>query len=153
MTARTTCLPPWADSGALVMGRYDGSTLPMWNVARNTCWPTTSSRRVWRLLFNHIQLVCACAPYYPNADKSPAKDSISVVEADGKTLKVADNAPASAIKGAPKFGARRQPDAGFLRRQHHAAALSASSNPRPPMATRPTRVPFPSPIRCRRSMT
>ena len=94
----------WADSGALVMGRYDGSTLPMWNVAKKYVLADNFFQAGFGgSFFNHIQLVCACAPYYPNADKSPAKDSISVVEADGKTLKVADNAPASAIKGAPKF--------------------------------------------------
>jgi phospholipase C len=53
--------------------------------------------------FNHFELICACAPTYPNADKSPAKDSISVVEADGTTLKTADNSPKSALGGIPKF--------------------------------------------------
>ena len=53
--------------------------------------------------FNHQWLVCACAPYYPNADTSPAKPSIAVVEPDGVTLKVADNSPKSAMDGIPKF--------------------------------------------------
>jgi acid phosphatase len=53
--------------------------------------------------FNHIWLVCACAPYYPDADKSPAKPSIAIVEPDGVTLKLADNSPKSALEGPPKF--------------------------------------------------
>jgi acid phosphatase len=52
---------------------------------------------------NHIWLVCACIPKYPNADHSPAKGEISAVEADGVTLKVATNSPKSAVDGVPKF--------------------------------------------------
>ena len=72
-----------------------------------------------------IELICACAPIYPNADKSPAKPSIAAVEADGVTLKLAANSPTSAMDGIPKFVARRQSHAGLLRHQHDAAALSA----------------------------
>jgi acid phosphatase len=32
----------WADSGGLVMGHYDGSVLPMWQVAKNMCLRTIS---------------------------------------------------------------------------------------------------------------
>jgi phospholipase C len=53
--------------------------------------------------FNHQWLICACAPYYPNADKSPAHPSISVTNADGTALKIADNSPKSAMDGIPKF--------------------------------------------------
>jgi phospholipase C len=52
---------------------------------------------------NHFALICACAPTYPNADQSPAKGSISAVEADGVTLKPAENMPKSALEGPPKF--------------------------------------------------
>jgi phospholipase C len=52
---------------------------------------------------NHIWLACACVATYPDADKSPAKPSIAAVEADGVTLKVADNSPKSALDGIPKF--------------------------------------------------
>jgi acid phosphatase len=53
--------------------------------------------------FNHQWLACACAPSYPNADKSPAKPSIAVVEADGVTLTPAANTPKTALNGVPKF--------------------------------------------------
>src|SRR5262249_16043697 len=52
---------------------------------------------------NHFMLVCACAPYYPDAENSPAKGQISVVEADGVTLKVAPDSPKSALEKGPKF--------------------------------------------------
>jgi phospholipase C len=52
---------------------------------------------------NHLWLVCACTPKYPNADQSPAKNQIAVVEADGFSLKLTDNAPKSASDGPPKF--------------------------------------------------
>jgi acid phosphatase len=53
--------------------------------------------------FNHQWLICACAPYYAEADKNPAKPTIAVVEPDGVTLKAAENSPRSAMDGIPKF--------------------------------------------------
>jgi acid phosphatase len=50
-----------------------------------------------------FQLICACSPNYPSADESPAKGSISAVEADGVTLKLAADSPKSALEGPPKF--------------------------------------------------
>ena len=52
---------------------------------------------------NHFWLICACAPKYPHADRSPASGQIAAVEADGVTLKVAGNAPKSALDGPPAF--------------------------------------------------
>lgn len=94
----------WADSGGLVMGRYDGSVLPMWKVAQKYVLADNFFQGAFGGSFlNHFALICACAPFYPDADKSPVKDQIAAVEADGVTLKVADNSPASALSGAPKF--------------------------------------------------
>ncbi|QKC86251.1 acid phosphatase [Mesorhizobium sp. NZP2077] len=94
----------WADSGGLVMGHYDGSGLPMWAVAKKYVLADNFFQGAFGGSFlNHFQLACACVPVYPNADTSPVKGQIAVVEADGKTLKVADNSPASALGGAPKF--------------------------------------------------
>ncbi|MGX7873714.1 acid phosphatase [Mesorhizobium sp. ORM6] len=94
----------WADSGGLVMGHYDGSSLPMWAVAKKYVLADNFFQAAFGGSFlNHIMLACACAPVYPHADTSPVKAQIAVVEADGKTLKVADNSPASALGGAPKF--------------------------------------------------
>jgi phospholipase C len=94
----------WADSGGLVMGHYDGSKLPLWSVAQKYVLADNFFMGAFGGSFlNHFALICACTPRYPDADKSPAKDLVSVVESDGITLKVADNSPASAIGGAPKF--------------------------------------------------
>lgn len=94
----------WGDTGALVMGHYDGSKLPLWKVAqRYTLADNFFMAGFGGSFFNHQQLICACAPYYPDADKSPAKDLISAVEADGVTLKLAENSPKSALDGRPKY--------------------------------------------------
>ena len=57
------------------MGHYDGTKLPLWHDrARNTCSPTISSwARSAARSSTTSALICACAPNYPNADKSPAK--------------------------------------------------------------------------------
>ncbi len=94
----------WADSGSLVMGHYDGSILPMWQVAKKYVMADNFFQGAFGGSFlNHFALVCACAPYYPDADKSPAKPTIAKVDADGMSLTVAENAPKSALDGAPKF--------------------------------------------------
>jgi Phosphoesterase family len=95
----------WADSGGLVMGHYDvGSKLPLWNIARRyTLADNFFTGAFGGSFLNHFWLICACTPVYPNADTSPAKPAISAVEADGVTLKVADNSPKSALEGPPKF--------------------------------------------------
>lgn len=94
----------WADSGGLVMGHYDGSVLPMWAVGKKYVLADNFFQGAFGGSFlNHFMLACACVPVYPNADKSPVKDQIAVVDADGKTLKIADNSPPSALGGVPKF--------------------------------------------------
>ena len=95
----------WADSGGLVMGHYDGSTtLPMWKVAQKYVLADNFFQGAFGGSFlNHFMLVCACAPVYPNADTAAAKPTIAKVDADGISLTVADNAPKSALDGAPKF--------------------------------------------------
>ena len=94
----------WADSGSLVMGHYDGAKLKMWSIARQyTLADNFFMGAFGGSYLNHIWLICACVPFYPNADQSPAKGSISAVEADGVTLKMAPNSPKSALDGPPKF--------------------------------------------------
>ncbi|SJZ34921.1 phospholipase C [Enhydrobacter aerosaccus] len=94
----------YGDSGALVMGYYDGSKLPLWNIARKYVLADNFFQAAFGGSFlNHFWLVCACTPFYPNADTSPAKSMIAAVEADGVTLKPAANSPASATEGIPKF--------------------------------------------------
>ncbi len=94
----------YADSGALVMGHYDGSKLPLWSVAEKYVLADHFFQSAFGGSFlNHFTLICACAPFYPHADTSPAKDLISKVEADGVTLTPAADMAASAVDGAPKF--------------------------------------------------
>jgi acid phosphatase len=93
-----------SDAGGLVMGHYDGSKMKLWSIAkRYTLADNFFMGHFGGSFSNHIMLVCACAPYYPNADKSPAKDSIASVQADGMTLKLAANSPKSTLDGPPKF--------------------------------------------------
>ena len=94
----------YADSGALVMGHYDGSKLPLWNVAKQYTLADNFFMAAFGGSFlNHQWLICACTPVYPNADKTPAKKLIAVVNPDGKSLTLAPNSPKSAIDGIPKF--------------------------------------------------
>jgi acid phosphatase len=96
----------WSDAGGLPMGHYNmnASSLPLWKIAQQYTLADNFFMGAFGGSFlNHMWLVCACTPFYPNADKSPAAGSISAVEADGVTLKVASNSPASALDGPPKF--------------------------------------------------
>ena len=65
----------YSDAGALVMGYYDGSKLPLWNIAKQYALADNFFMGAFGGSFlNHFWLICACTPYYPNADQSPAKD-------------------------------------------------------------------------------
>jgi len=94
----------YADAGGLVMGTYDGSKTAMWQVAQKYTLADHFFMGAFGGSFlNHQWLACACAPYYPNADKSAAKPTIAAVDADGVTLTAAANSPKSAMTGIPKF--------------------------------------------------
>ena len=94
----------FADSGGLVMGHYDGSKLPLWNIAKQYVLADNFFQGAFGGSFlNHFELICACVPVYPNADKSPAKGIIAAVDADGVSLTLAPNSPKSALDGIPKF--------------------------------------------------
>jgi acid phosphatase len=95
----------WADAGGEVMGHYDaGPKLPLWKLAEQFTLADNFFQGAFGGSFlNHFQLICACAPVYPDAGKSPAKPTIAAVEPDGVTLKLAENSPKSSIDGVPKF--------------------------------------------------
>ncbi|KAB0639584.1 acid phosphatase [Burkholderia stagnalis] len=100
----------WADSGGLVMGHYRNSadTLRLWNLARQyTLCDNFFMAAFGGSWLNHMYLISAQAPLYPDAHKHPqAKKLLSVVEGDdptGTRLKVAGDSPASALDGPPKF--------------------------------------------------
>jgi phospholipase C len=92
----------YADSGALVMGHYDGSRLPLWSVAQKYTLADNFFQAAFGGSFlNHQWLACACTPVYPEADKSPAKEKIAAVDPDGVTLTLAPGS--SAMQGPPNF--------------------------------------------------
>jgi len=94
----------YGDSGALVMGHYDGARLPLWPIAQRYVLADNFFMGAFGGSFlNHFYLACACAPRYPEADKSPAKGLIAAVEPDGVSLTLAPDSPKSAIEGVTKF--------------------------------------------------
>jgi acid phosphatase len=96
----------YADAGGLVMSNWDGSKTAMWGVAQKYALADDFFMGGFGgSFFNHQWLICACAPYYANADTNPAKPTIAAVEADGVTLKASANSPKSAMDGIPKFAA------------------------------------------------
>jgi phospholipase C len=93
----------YGDSGGLVMGYYDGSKLPLWEIAkRYTLADNFFMGAFGGSLLNHFYLVCSCAPVYPDA-RLKASKLIAAVDADGVSLKLADDSPKSALQGVPKF--------------------------------------------------
>ena len=99
----------WSDAGGLSMGYYDNSQSALFALAHRYVLADHFFQGAFGGSFiNHQYLICACAPIYPNADTSPAKESVTLLEtgADGRWLPrllVAKNSPASALDGPPKF--------------------------------------------------
>jgi acid phosphatase len=99
----------YADSGGLVMGYYDGSSMALWNIAKQFVLADNFFQAVYGGSFlNHQYLICACAPEYPNADTAAAAPTIATLDTDaaGKflpRLTLAATAPASALDGPPTF--------------------------------------------------
>jgi acid phosphatase len=99
----------WSDAGGLSMGYYDTSGSALYALARRYVLADHFFQGAFGGSFlNHQYLICACAPEYPDADKSPAKPTIALLEtgADGRVLPrlmVAKDSPASALEGPPKF--------------------------------------------------
>ena len=103
---KNNMFPAFADSGALVMGHYDGSKLPLYKIAQQYTLADNFFMGAFGGSFlNHFWLVCACTPTYPNADTSAASGQISVVDGTGDSarLRIATTSPASAIDGPPQF--------------------------------------------------
>jgi phospholipase C len=123
----------YADSGALPVGYYDGSKLPMWDVARRYTLADHFFMGAFGGSFlNHVYLACACAPYYPQADRSPAKPSISAVEPNGVTLRLAADSPPSALEGIPKFVSDGNITPDFYAVNTMQPPYQPSGNPPPP---------------------
>ena len=98
----------WGDSGALVMGHYGNTqkNLGLWQVARQyTLCDNFFMAAFGGSFLNHQFLFSARAPFYPDAQSSPAQSRIVVTE-DGPTgtrLAIANDGPPSALDGKPKY--------------------------------------------------
>lgn len=97
----------WGNTGAQVMGHYaNGATkLRLWRIARRyTLCDNFFMGAFGGSFLNHQYLVAAQPPFYPNADQSPVKSSLSVCESDQPTrLKLSPTSPASAMDGQPEY--------------------------------------------------
>jgi acid phosphatase len=92
----------WGDSGGLVMGHYSTTPdkLPLYKIAQQYTLADNFFMGAFGGSFlNHQWLICACTPFYANADTSPAKASISAVNADGVSLTLKTTPAPSALTG------------------------------------------------------
>jgi phospholipase C len=61
----------WTDAGSLVMSYFDGSAAPLWRYAQEfTLLDHFHHAGFGGSFFNHVFMVCACAPRYDNAPPS-----------------------------------------------------------------------------------
>ena len=100
----------WADSGGMTMGYFTptpAKDMPLWKWARQYVLADNFFQGAFGGSFlNHFYLICSCAPLYGHDGVNPnggANPSVSAVQPDGGTLTVAENSPASALKGPPVF--------------------------------------------------
>jgi acid phosphatase len=88
-----------SDAGGLVMGYYDGSTLPLWKLAQQyTLSDNFFMGAFGGSFFNHIWLICACTPRFPDAPSSMRAQ----LDNNGKLVRK-PGSPASALTGPPQF--------------------------------------------------
>jgi LPXTG-motif cell wall-anchored protein len=76
----------WTDAGGLVMGYYDTAKLPLYTYAKQyTLADNFFHGALGGSFLNHIWLVCACAPAWPNApaSKKAQLDANGVMVKDG----------------------------------------------------------------------
>ena len=99
----------WGDSGALVMGHYGdvSANLRLWQIAREfTLCDNFFMGAFGGSFLNHQYLIAARPPFYPDADKGPAKDKIVQFDpAYPHQLRplMRPNTPASAMDGPVRF--------------------------------------------------
>jgi acid phosphatase len=88
-----------SDAGGLVMGYYDGSSLPLWKLAREYTLADNFFMGAFGGSFlNHFWLICACTPVFPNAPAS----LVAALDAGGR-LALKPTSPASALDGPPQY--------------------------------------------------
>jgi acid phosphatase len=148
----------YSDAGGLSMGYYDGSTMKLWNIARQyTLADNFFMGAFGGSYLNHQYLICACVPTYPDAENSPAKNLVSAIDVDaqGRFLRLtpAADAPTSVLAGAPRYkrdGTLTPPDAAGVHYtvntmqpfyQPSSNAPVAGGDPRFSDASKPTTLP------------
>jgi acid phosphatase len=90
----------WSDSGGLSMGYYDGSSMAMWNLAKEYTLADNFFQGAFGGSFlNHFWLVCACSPPWAN----PPSSRITTLDSSGHKLALAASSPASALAGKPVY--------------------------------------------------
>jgi phospholipase C len=88
-----------SDAGALVMGYYDGSKLPLWKWAREyTLADNFFMGAFGGSYLNHVWLICACTPVDRNAPQAMRAQ----IDARG-WLKTKPGSPPSVMTGPPEF--------------------------------------------------
>jgi acid phosphatase len=88
-----------SDAGALTMAHYDGSRLPMWQLAREFTLADHFFMGAFGGSFlNHIWFACACVAPDPDAPERLR----SVLGPDGRLQRRPDS-PASALDGPPRY--------------------------------------------------
>ena len=88
-----------SDAGALTMGYYDGSTLPMWKWAQEyTLADNFFMGAFGGSYLNHLWLICACTP----VDRDAPQNLRAQVDERG-WLKTRPTSPASVLTGAGEF--------------------------------------------------
>jgi phospholipase C len=98
------------DSGALVMGYYDGSKLPMWRWAQEYTLADNFFMGAFGDSFlNHQWLICACTPI----DRNAPADLRAQLDERGR-LKTKPASPASALQGPPDFVANQVSPDGYV---------------------------------------
>ncbi|MDD2768799.1 MAG: acid phosphatase [Methylococcus sp.] len=92
-----------SDAGGLTMGYYDGSKLPMWEIAKEFTLADNFFMGAFGGSFlNHFWLVCACTPVFPD----PPAERIAHLDASGH-LRRAPDSPTSALRGPAAYTASR----------------------------------------------
>lgn len=84
-----------SDAGALVMGYYDGSSLPLWKLAREYVLADNFFQAAYGgSSLNHFWLACACTPHFPDAPESMK----ARLDAQGRLQRLPAS-PGSALQG------------------------------------------------------
>ncbi|MGY3041140.1 acid phosphatase [Rhodanobacter sp. TND4EL1] len=102
----------WGNTGAMTMGHYgdNAANLRLWKLATQfTLCDNFFMGAFGGSFLNHQYLAAAQPPYFRDADQHPARIQIATVEGDdpaGTRLVLAEDSPASAMQGRPKFASR-----------------------------------------------